>query len=80
VPRRSSTRSSSVEGAGGAERAEGAEGAGLCATCLQCRRVQTERSTFYLCERSFTDPHYVKYPPLPVRACPGYEADARDKL
>jgi hypothetical protein len=47
--------------------------AGLCATCLHCRIVKTERSTFYLCQRSFTDPRYLKYPPIPVRECPGYE-------
>jgi hypothetical protein len=41
---------------------------------VHCRVVQTERSRFYLCERSFTDPNYMKYPPIPVRACPGYDA------
>jgi hypothetical protein len=29
---------------------------------------------FYLCRRSFTDPAFQKYPPLPVVACVGYEA------
>jgi hypothetical protein len=53
-----------------------AERAGLCATCLHCRIVKTERSTFYLCQRSFTDPRFPKYPPIPVRACTGYEPQA----
>jgi hypothetical protein len=47
---------------------------GLCATCLQCRRVPSARATFYLCERSFQDSRYRKYPPLPVIRCHGYEA------
>jgi hypothetical protein len=36
------------------------------------------RSTFYLCERSFTDPDYPKYPRLPVVACPGIERRPSD--
>lgn len=26
-----------------------------------------------MCQRSFTQPEYRKYPPLPVVRCPGYE-------
>jgi hypothetical protein len=34
----------------------------------------TRGSTFSMCLRHRTDPvHYPKYPPLPVRACPGHE-------
>ena len=29
---------------------------------------------FYLCERARDDRHYPKYPPIPVRVCPGYDA------
>lgn len=54
--------------------------AGLCGHCLHCRLVETRstplrasRSVFYLCKRSFTDPSYRKYPPLPVRTCQGFE-------
>jgi hypothetical protein len=47
--------------------------AGLCADCRHSRVVRSDRSTFYLGERSLTDPRYPKYPPLPVVACPGYE-------
>lgn len=47
--------------------------AGLCATCVHCRIVQAARSTFYLCARSFDDPRFRKYPPLPVVRCIGYQ-------
>lgn len=46
---------------------------GLCADCASSRVIDTGRSTFYLCLRAQTDPQYLKYPPLPVLACPGYE-------
>jgi hypothetical protein len=49
---------------------------GLCATCQYCRLVPTARATFYLCERSFVDNRFRKYPPLPVLRCPGYEPKA----
>ena len=49
--------------------------AGLCATCRHARRVDSRRgSTFVLCGRAAADPRYVRYPPLPVLRCPGYEA------
>ena len=47
---------------------------GLCAACRHCRIVQSPRATFYLCERSFVDSRFRKYPPLPVIRCLGYEA------
>lgn len=34
--------------------------------------VQSARSTFYMCQRSFTDPAYRKYPALPMLRCPGF--------
>ena len=47
---------------------------GLCADCRHMRRIESARgSTFYLCQRSATEPTYPKYPRLPVLACPGYE-------
>lgn len=46
---------------------------GLCGVCRHARVVETGRSSFYLCERSFTDPRFPKYPPLPVVACVGFE-------
>jgi hypothetical protein len=48
---------------------------GLCDTCTQQKLVHTTRgSTFSMCLRHRTEPErYPKYPPLPVRACPGHE-------
>jgi hypothetical protein len=47
---------------------------GLCLTCRHARVVESGRgSIFYLCRRSETDSRFVKYPPLPVRTCVGYE-------
>jgi hypothetical protein len=46
---------------------------GLCATCVHCRVVRSRRSAFYLCQRSFTDARFPKYPRLPVLECIGYE-------
>ena len=48
-------------------------GVGLCAGCRHARRVETPRSTFWLCELSRTDPSFEKYPRLPILVCPGYE-------
>ena len=46
---------------------------GLCADCAFSRVIESPRgSTFYLCERSRTDPAFPKYPPLPVLRCCGY--------
>lgn len=51
--------------------------AGLCMTCRWSRRITNRRgSTFYLCLRADFDPRFVRYPPLPVLQCSGYdEAD-----
>jgi hypothetical protein len=49
---------------------------GLCGDCSHAERVVSARgSVFYLCQRSFTDPAFPKYPPIPVVACGGYERD-----
>jgi hypothetical protein len=48
--------------------------AGLCDACVQQQLVRNTRgSEFSLCRRSRTDPAYPKYPPIPVRSCPGFE-------
>jgi hypothetical protein len=48
--------------------------AGLCDTCAHQQVVRNTRgSSFSLCLRSRTDARYAKYPPLPVRACPGHQ-------
>jgi hypothetical protein len=46
---------------------------GLCAACEHCRMVQAARSTFYMCQRSFTQPEFPKYPRLPVIRCAGFD-------
>jgi hypothetical protein len=47
---------------------------GLCHTCRHVRRVENRRgSVFILCEKAATEPErFARYPPLPVRVCPGY--------
>jgi hypothetical protein len=51
--------------------------AGLCPSCAYGRQIESSRgSTFYLCERSATDPGFPKYPRLPVIQCTGYATRA----
>ena len=46
---------------------------GLCVNCLYGRAVAGKNeATYYLCERSFTDSSFPKYPRLPVLRCSGY--------
>jgi hypothetical protein len=46
---------------------------GLCVGCRHARRlVSAKGSVFYRCGRAQHDPRYADYPPLPVRACPGF--------
>ena len=46
---------------------------GLCADCVNVKVMRSDRaSVFYLCQLSFTDPRFPKYPPLPVLSCNGY--------
>jgi hypothetical protein len=48
-------------------------GAGLCNACRWQRVVVSGRgSAFTLCRRAGEDPRLMRYPPIPVRACPGY--------
>jgi hypothetical protein len=48
---------------------------GLCANCQNARRIESDRgSVFVLCELSYTDPGFTKYPALPVIQCSGYQA------
>ena len=47
---------------------------GLCASCRHARRIETARgSRFWLCERSFDDPTFPRYPVLPVLRCAGFD-------
>ena len=48
--------------------------AGLCTTCVHARVITSSKgSAFYLCQLSFTDPRFARYPRLPVLACGGYQ-------
>jgi len=47
---------------------------GLCAGCAHGHRQENARgSVFWRCRRARSDPRFLPYPPLPVRACPGFE-------
>ena len=63
-------------GVGVTNRANGDElDAGLCADCVHARRVESARgSQFSLCQYSAIDPTFRKYPVLPVKRCPAYDA------
>jgi len=50
------------------------QAAGLCERCRHARVVVTPRSAFWLCGRAQSDPRFERYPRLPVRECPGFEA------
>lgn len=45
---------------------------GLCFDCAYSRRIEAKAQNYYLCERSFSDPSFRKYPRLPVLRCTGY--------
>jgi len=51
---------------------------GLCATCEHLRLLASPRSVFVRCGLADVDPAFVRYPPLPVRACPGYRPGSAD--
>lgn len=48
---------------------------GLCSLCRSGEPQPSARgTTFWRCLRAERDPAYGKYPPLPVAACPGFQA------
>ena len=51
---------------------------GLCATCEHLRLLASPRSVFVRCGLADVDPAFVRYPPLPVHACPGYRPGSTD--
>ena len=59
-------------------------GRGLCPTCAEVREVRSAKgSVFLLCSLAATDPRFGRYPPQPVRVCPGYRrggSEATDPL
>ena len=49
---------------------------GLCETCRFVKTQGTKRGAiFYRCGRADEDDRFMRYPPLPVSACPGFEAE-----
>lgn len=57
----------------------GAPATGLCAACRHHRWITNRRgSSFLMCRKSFADPRFLRYPPLPVIACAGFEAGVGD--
>ena len=47
--------------------------AGLCTDCANVKIMRSDReSVFYLCQLSFKDSRFPKYPALPVLICDGY--------
>jgi hypothetical protein len=60
-----------------AHTAELARTVGLCARCAHAARQETTRgSVFWRCRLAEADTTFVRYPRLPVLACPGFEAAA----
>jgi hypothetical protein len=46
---------------------------GLCAACTHARvQANARGSSFWRCGRADSDARFPKYPPLPVRECPGH--------
>ena len=53
------------------------EAIGLCADCRFLRRQGTRRgAVFFRCGRADVEAGFLRYPPLPVLECPGYERGA----
>lgn len=48
---------------------------GLCATCEHLRLLASRRSVFVRCGLAEKDPRFLRYPPLPVVACPGWRRE-----
>jgi hypothetical protein len=52
----------------------GGEDPGLCGACRHGREQRSARGASFLrCALADRDARFRRYPPLPVRACPGYE-------
>jgi hypothetical protein len=52
---------------------------GLCSTCrFAVVQESAKGAAFWRCSRARSDPRYPPYPPLPVHACPGFEAISPD--
>jgi hypothetical protein len=53
---------------------------GLCGSCQHARRMQSDRgSVFLLCQLSFEDSQFAKYPRLPIAVCSGYKPSDKNE-
>jgi len=52
---------------------------GLCFDCVYSKRIEGRRQSYYLCERSFDDATFPKYPRLPVLECSGHVSGPKKK-
>lgn len=46
---------------------------GLCASCVHLRILTSRRSAFARCGKAEEDDRFLRYPPLPVVECAGYD-------
>jgi hypothetical protein len=49
--------------------------AGLCATCVHRELKASARSVFLRCQLADADPRFLRYPPLPVLECAGWQRE-----
>jgi len=55
-------------------------GVGLCLKCIHKREIKSDKGTiFSLCQLSFADLRFPKYPRLPVLTCSGFKPHAEGK-
>jgi hypothetical protein len=54
------------------------EEVGLCSACAHAAtQVNTRGNVFWRCQAADRDERLLRYPPLPVRRCPAFEAFER---
>ena len=56
------------------KQAAGKDVIGLCGRCRSVRAQETKRgAVFYRCARADEDERFMRYPPIPVLRCEGFE-------
>ncbi len=54
--------------------ADASQRVGLCSRCRHAaRQASAKGSEFWRCRLADSDPRFLRYPPLPVHACSGFE-------
>lgn len=54
-------------------RADSVHEAGLCGSCRYAvTQTSAKGSVFWRCRRAELEPGWLRYPPIPVRHCPGH--------